>query len=121
MNSFKELKVWQKAHELTILIYKISAKFPIEERFALLSQIRRASVSVPSNIAEGFTRNSYKVALNFYDIADGSLEEVRYQLLLSKDLAYITEGEYKNALSLIEEVSKMLHSWIRTQNSLRTR
>lgn len=121
ISSFKELKVWQKAHELVIYIYKITSKFPSEEKFGLSSQLRRAAVSVASNIAEGFTRNHNKISLNFYNIADGSLEEVRYQTLLNKDLDYINKEEYNKALSLSEEVSKMLHSWSRSQNSLRTR
>lgn len=73
--------------------------------------MRRAAVSVASNIAEGFKRKSDKVSLNFYNISDGSIEEVKYQLLLSKDLSYITEDDYFKSLSLCEKVSKMLHGW----------
>jgi len=115
IKSFKDLKVWQKAHELALLIYRLTTKFPNEERFGLTSQMRRAAISVPSNIEEGFQRSYKKVSINFYDIADGSLEELKYQLLLSKDLKYITLDEYNNALSLSEEVSKMLSSWSKTQ------
>ena len=115
IKSFKDLKVWQKAHELVLLIYKLTNKFPPEERFGLTNQTRRAAVSIGSNIVEGFRRFSSKVSGNFYDIADGSLEELKYQLLLSKDLKYINLDEYNNALSLSEEVSKMLHSWSKTQ------
>src|ERR1035437_454789 len=105
MKSFIELKVWAKAHQLVIQIYKITKDFPTEERFSLTNQIRRASVSIASNIAEGFQRSSNKVSRNFYDIADGSIEEVKYQLLLSKDLGYIKEQDYINLLHLTEEVS----------------
>lgn len=115
INSFKELKVWQKAHELVLLIYKLTNKFPSEEKFGLSSQIRRAAVSIASNIAEGFKRTSKKVSDNFYDISDGSVEEVKYQLLLSKDLKYISLNEYEDAFKLSEEVSKMLYSWAKTQ------
>ena len=115
MNTFTELKVWQKSHGLVIIVYRLTKRFPSEEKFGLTSQIRRAAVSVASNIAEGFKRLSSKVSFNFYDIADGSLEEVRYQLLLSKDLGYIDLGDYNNTARLIEEISKMLHSWIRSQ------
>ena len=96
-------------------VYKLTNKFPPEEKFGLSSQMRRASVSVASNIVEGFRRFSNKVSSNFYDIADGSLEELKYQLLLSRDLDYIKLEEYNNVLSLSEEVSKMLHSWSKTQ------
>ena len=115
IKSFTELKVWQKAHELALLIYKLTGNFPSEERFGLSSQIRRAVISVASNIAEGFQRNSNKVSINFYNIADGYLEEVKYQLLLSKDLSYTTLDEYNKILQLSEEVSKMLNSWSKTQ------
>lgn len=111
MNSFRDLKVWQKAHALVILVYSMTSKFPSEEKFGLSSQIRRATISIASNITEGFKRRSNKVSLNFYNIADGSIEEVKYQLLLSKDLKYININEYEEALSLSEEVSKMLHAW----------
>lgn len=115
MQSFKELKVWQKAHELALLIYVVTAKFPADEKFGLVSQMRRAVVSVASNIVEGFHRNYAKVAINFYNIADASLEELRYQLLLSKDLKYLSIEDYIQCVNLSEEVSKMLRSWIRTQ------
>lgn len=112
---FTDLQVWQKAHQLTLIIYKLTSHFPAEEKYGLSSQIRRATVSVASNVAEGFQRSSSKVSSNFYDIADGSLEEVKYQLLLSKDLNYITLEEYNKSLELSEEVSKMLNSWSKTQ------
>ena|SRR3989344_7514072 len=115
IKSFKELRVWQKAHELVLLIYKLTSEFPAEEKFGLTSQLRRAAVSIASNIAEGFKRTSNKVSENFYDIADGSIEEVKYQLLLSKDLKYIAEDDHDHSLKLSEEVSKMLYSWSKTQ------
>lgn len=115
IKSFTELKVWQKAHELVIMIYKLTSKFPNDEKFGLSSQMRRAAISVASNIVEGFRRYFNKVSANFYDIADGSLEELKYQLLLSKDLKYLSDHEYNQAISLSEEVSKMLRSWIKTQ------
>jgi len=114
IRTFKELKVWQKAHELTLLIYKITENFPTTEKFGLISQMRRAAVSIVCNIVEGFRRKSLKDSLNFYNIADGSLEELKYQLLLSLDLKFITNDEYKKVISLAEEVSKMLYFWIRS-------
>lgn len=115
MKSFSELKVWNKAHELVLLIYKLTNKFPSDEKFGLSNQMRRAAVSVASNIAEGFKRNHIKVSLNFYNIASGSIEEIKYQLLLSKDLNYIELNQYNDMLSLSEEVSKMLHAWSKSQ------
>ena len=115
MKSFSELKVWNKAHELVLLIYKLTSKFSSDERFGLSSQMGRAAVSIASNIAEGFKRNYIKVSLNFYNIASGSTEEIKYQLLLSKDLNYIELDQYNNALSLSEEVSKMLNAWSKSQ------
>ena len=117
IKTFKELKVWQKDHELVIMIYKLTDKFPKEEKFGLSSQIRRAGVSIPSNIAEGFARHSrtHKISVNFYDIANGSLEEVKYQLLLSKDLGYINIDEYNGAVNLSENVGRMLYNWSKSQ------
>ena len=115
IKSFRDLKVWQKAHELVILIYKITVNFPKTEIYALVSQMRRAAVSVVSNIVEGFKRRSVKDSLNFYNMADASLEELKYQLFLSYELKYITEENYNEALALAEEVSKMLHGWVSSQ------
>ncbi len=111
IKTFKELKVWQKAHELTLYIYKITPKFPLQEKYGLVSQMRRAAVSIVSNIVEGFKRKSVKDSIHFYNISDGSLEELKYQLLLSRDLQYITEEEYNKGIELSEEVGRMLHSW----------
>jgi four helix bundle protein len=109
--------VWQKSHELVLLIYRLTTKFPSEEKFGLTSQIRRAGVSIASNITEGFSRHSrtHRISINFYDIARGSLEEVKYQLLLSKDLKYINTEDYNKAISLSEEVGRTLHSWSSSQ------
>ncbi|MBI4160371.1 MAG: four helix bundle protein [Candidatus Yanofskybacteria bacterium] len=115
IKTFRELKVWQRAHELTLLTYKLARDFPTEEKYGLSSQMRRAAASVASNIVEGFRRYSNKMSNSFYDIADGSLEELKYQLLLSLDLNYISESDYNNAIRIAEEVSKMLHSWAKTQ------
>lgn len=115
MQSFRDLKVWQKAHELVLSIYRMSVKFPPEERYGLVSQMRRAVISVAANIVEGFRRISAKESLRFYDIANASLEEVRYEVQISFDLRYITKEEFLLANEKLEEVSKMLNSWIRSQ------
>lgn len=111
--TFKDLLVWQKAHELTILIYTTTKDFPTEERYGLVSQMRRAAVSVASNIVEGFRRKSLKDSINFYNIADASLEELKYQILLCFDLHLVGEYNFKKLMNLAEETSKMLYGWIK--------
>lgn len=108
MESFRKLKVWKKSHELTLLIYKLTKKFPSEEKFGLVSQMRRAASSVPANIAEGNKRSSNKDQRHFAVIAEGSLEELKYFLFLSFDLDYINKKEGKEAMDLAREVGKML-------------
>ncbi len=94
MRDFRQLRVWEEAHRLTLEIYKITKVFPKEELFALTNQIRRASTSIGSNIAEGCGRGSNKDYANFLQIALGSAFEVDYQLLLAKDLFYIDAENY---------------------------
>ena len=112
MKDFRELQVWHKAHELTLSIYKMSAKFPKEEIYGLTSQIRRAIVSVPTNIAEGCGRGSKKELKQFLIISMGSASEVEYQILLSRELGYIDSNIYDNLNSGVQEVKKMLSSYI---------
>jgi four helix bundle protein len=118
IKTFQDIKVWQKAHELALRVYKLTKNFPVEERFGLAHQMRRAAVSIASNIVEGFERKSSKDSLHFYNISDGSLEELKYQLFLAKDLNYINKKEYNETIMLAEEVSKMLNSWIKSQRKL---
>lgn len=115
MKSFKDLVVWQKAHAFVLLCYHITKKYPKDELFALTSQTRRAAVSIAANIVEGFKRRSIKESIRFYIIADASLEETKYHLLLAKDLRYITNEEYINLQNKFEEVGKLLHGWIQSQ------
>jgi len=115
IKTFQEIIVWQKAHQLTIEIYDITKTFPKEEKFGLVSQMRRCVVSIPSNIAEGFKRKSLKDSLHFYNIAESSLEELKYQLLLAKDLNYIDEKDYNKLIELAEEVGKLLNGWKKSQ------
>ena len=93
--SFENLKAWQCARELVKKVYKLLPKFPVEERFALCDQIRRAMISVPSNLAEGSGRMSKAEQRHFYEISYGSLMEVYNQLILSVDLGYLTEDDIK--------------------------
>jgi four helix bundle protein len=106
---FQDVKVWKKSHELALEVYRITRTFPREEIFALTSQMRRASVSVPANIAEGFKKKGTKDKLNFYNTSQGSLEELKYYFILSKDLGYIASNDLLQAQA--EEVSKMLERW----------
>lgn len=115
IQSFNEIIAWQKAHALTLSIYQATTLFPKNEEFNLISQIRRCAVSIPSNIAEGFARKSLKDSKRFYIIAEGSLEELKYQILLSKDLNYITVPHYETLLTCMEEVGRLLSRWKNTQ------
>lgn len=105
ISSYKDLVVWQKAYELVKIVYKITSELPNSETFALQSQVRRAAVSIVSNIAEGSSRKSRKDYAHFLSIAYGSITELETQLFLCRDLYKI---EVKDALSLATEVSKML-------------
>ena len=115
--TFKDLVVWQKSHQLTLEIYKILLKFPSEEKYSLTSQMRRAAYSVPSNIVEGRSRKSKKDFLQFLNIAKGSLEELKYFIILSGDLNYITNEEQENLELLSEEVSKILYAFTKNLNA----
>jgi four helix bundle protein len=110
IKSFEDLEVWQKSHALVLAIYKVSATFPKEERFGLTSQLRRAAVSVPANIAEGFTRRGLKDKVHFYNIAQASLHETKYYLILARDLSFMSS--YPVLWSQADEIGKMLHGLI---------
>ena len=113
--SFQDLIVWQKAHRLVLDIYKTTKDFPKDEIFILVSQIRRAAVSIPANIVEGYRRKSLKDSVNFYYIANASLEELRYHMLLSKDLKYLEDIKYEKLELQMNEVSKILNGWLKSQ------
>ena len=104
----KDLEVWKKSMELVIDIYKITQKFPDTEKFGLINQIRRAAVSVPSNIAEGCARNSDKDNLRFVDIACGSLAEIETQLLISVQLGYYEMNKVQLVIDKIDNIGRML-------------
>ena len=110
-NNFHGIVAWQKAHELVLLVYNVTKSFTDYERFGLCSQFQRAAVSIPANIAEGYKKLSRADKLRFYNIAQGSLEECRYYVLLSKDLGYITEEHYNILFNTVEETSKLLNGY----------
>ena len=111
--SFTDLVVWQRAHEFVLDVYKVTKTFPVEERFALCSQFQRAAISVPANIAEGYKKLSKADKLRFLNIAQGSLEECRYYIVLSRDLLYINIETYNELVGKVEETSRLLNSYVR--------
>ena len=112
IKSFQDLNIWKEAHKLTLEIYKITNKFPSTETYGLISQIRRASVSVVGNIAEGMGRNTTKELLSFSYIARGSLTEVIYYLILSKDLGYLKEDDFVNLYNRYNGLAKGINVFI---------
>jgi four helix bundle protein len=108
MRDFRQLRVWEDAHQLTLEIYKITKQFPKEELFALTNQLRRASASIPSNIAEGCGRGSNKDYAHFLQMAIGSAYEIDYQLLLAKDLDYIDAQNYSLTNKKIDALKRQL-------------
>ena len=112
MKDFREMQVWNKGHKLALEIYKFTAEFPREEIYGLSSQIRRAAVSIPTNVAEGCGRGSAKELKQFLKISMGSASEVEYQILLSYELCYMDRKKYDNLNSDIQEIKKMLSSYI---------
>ncbi len=108
--TFRDLTVWRKAHEFVLGIYRFTATFPKSETYGLAQQMRRAAVSIPANIAEGFTRRGKSDKARFMNFAEGSLEECRYYLILAQDLGY---GKTDSLMSAGEEVSRLLNAYSR--------
>ena len=111
MRDFQELSIWQRSHLLTLKMYSITKDFPKDQMFGLTSQMRRSSSSIPTNIAEGCGRNSNPELNRFLIIAAGSLSELQYQLILSKDLGYIIESIFKEHYDEIIQIRKMIYSY----------
>lgn len=115
IKSYKDLLIWQKGITIVTTIYKLVGSFPNEELFALVNQLKRASVSMPSNIEEGYGRNTDKSFSHFLDIARGSLFELETQLIIAKELNMIKDEDlYKKIINLINEESKMINSFSKT-------
>ncbi len=114
VQSFKDLIVWQKAMDLVVVVYQVTAVFPHDERFGLTIQIRRAAVSVPSNIAEGQGRGPGNDFIRYLNIAKGSLQEIDTQLILAVRLGFLTQEKYETISIQIVEVLKLLHGLIRS-------
>ncbi len=111
-NGFEKLEVWQEAHKLTLEIYKVTDKFPKSERFSLTDQIRRVAVSISNNIAEKKGRITDKELLNFLYIARGLLEEIKYLLILAKDLDYLNKEKYNFLAKKSSSVGRLLNGFI---------
>jgi len=109
--SFEDLLVWQKAHSFVLTVYSLTGTFPKHEIFGLTSQFRRAAVSIPANIAEGFRRRGTSDKARFFNIAQASAEECRYYLILTRDLEY---ADTQDAIRLIQEVSKLLDAYAKS-------
>jgi four helix bundle protein len=107
--SFRDLEVWRMAHRLVLMVYQVTGNFPVDERFGLISQMRRAAVSVPSNIVEGFRRQGVQDKIRHYNIAEGSLEELKYFFILAADLNYATTD---TLMAQAEVVGRLLHGFI---------
>ena len=110
MQRFTDLKVWQRSYALVLAIYRATASFPSDERFGITSQLRRAAVSVPTNIAEGSKRQGRLDYARFLNIAEGSLGETLYLLMLARDLGYLPQDVATSLLSEADEVARMLHA-----------
>lgn len=110
MQRFTELKVWQLSHALTLEIYHLTSSFPEDERFGLVAQVRRSAAGVPTNIAEGSKRRSNKDYAHFLNLAESSLAETEYHLILSRDLEYLPSASAEPLFVRIAELSRMLHA-----------
>ncbi len=112
IKSFFDLLAWQKGHQFVLMLYRAMERFPADEKFGLVSQMKRASVSITSNIAEGFSRYGSADKINFYRFSKGSITEIQNQLVISKDLKYINEKEFKELFEQLTVVQKLVSGLI---------
>jgi four helix bundle protein len=117
MRNFREINVWEKSHQLTLAIYKVTQAFPVEERYGLTGQMRRASASIPANIAEGCGRTGDAELRRFMQISMGSASELEYHLVLAYDLGYLDQDAYQQLNTQTVEVKRMLASFIKRLRS----
>jgi len=118
IKSFTDLNAWKEAHKLVIIIYKITKPFPDEEKFGLVSQMRRAVISITSNIAEGFSRQSYNEKSQFYSIAQGSTTEIQNQILAAKDIGYLPKEDFKKLAKQAVIVHKIINGLIKKTRAI---
>ncbi len=114
MKDFRQLKVWERSHQLALTVYKATKEFPKEELYGLTSQIRRSSMSIPTNIAEGCGRFTDADFARFVQVAMGSASETEYQLILARDLEFLPNDSYEKLQNDVEEVKRMLASLLKT-------
>ena len=119
ITSFTDLHAWKEGHKLVLLIYRISEEFPSKEAFGLTSQMRRCAISITSNIAEGFSRNTSKDKYQFYSISQGSLTELQNQLIIARDVGYITNQKFQEIAEHTITVSKLLYGLKRIKHAER--
>jgi len=112
LKNYKDLRVWQNSYQLCLEIYRVTSKYPTQERYNLVSQIRRAALSVPSNIAEGYSRKQLPEYIRFLHIAYGSLAELETQLYLSRDLSFLKEEEFQALHRKVKDLERMLSALI---------
>lgn len=118
VKTYKDLLVWQQAHQVVLQLYRLTNQFPRTERYSLTDQVRRAAVSITSNIAEGFSRQSRKEKIQFYYISLGSLTEVDNQITIAKDLGYINQLEYDQLANQIKSVYMLLRRLVNSATSI---
>lgn len=117
IRNFTDLKTWTEGHELVLIVYKISSDFPKGEMFGLTSQMRRCVVSITSNIAEGFGRKSYKEKIQFYYVSAASVSELQNQLIIARDLSYVSKKEFKMIFEQSIVVHKLINGLIRSSRN----
>lgn len=113
IQSFTDLNTWKEGHRLVLMVYEITRKFPKEEIFGLSNQLRRAAVSITSNIAEGFSRQSYKEKVQFYSISLGSVTEAQNQILVARDIKYIDDNQFQKIAQQTIIVHKLINGLIK--------
>ncbi|MBI2034700.1 MAG: four helix bundle protein [Candidatus Levybacteria bacterium] len=117
IKNFTDLYTWREAHKLVLMIYQITKEFPKEETFGLVSQLRRCAVSITSNIAEGFSRRSYREKVQFYSISQGSITELQNQILIAKDVGYLSKETFNDVAQQSISVNKLLSGLIRASKN----
>lgn len=117
IKSFTDLNAWKEAHKLVVMVYKLTKRFPKEETYSLIDQMKRCAVSITSNIAEGFSKQSKKEKIQFYFTAKGSLTELQNQLLVAKDVDYLDKNEFKLVAEQTVTVHKLINGLIKSANT----
>lgn len=114
MRDYKKINAWERSHRFFLGIYELTEQFPSDEKFGIISQLRRAALSIPTNIAEGCGRSTERELVRFMDIASGSASEVDYLLYLAMELNYIDQDQYDTASNELTEIRKMISGYIKT-------